>query len=92
MMPANYPLLKSMSLVGVAFGMSAIKDPAMNQANFRQLFDWFEKGSLRLNVGDVLPFDELPKACADLYAGRVMGKTVIAFQPVLPHLGSDVSG
>jgi NADPH2:quinone reductase len=76
-MPANYPLLKSMSLVGVAFGMSAIKDPAMNEANFRQLFDWFDHGLLRPHVGDVVAFDELPRACAELYAGRAIGKTVI---------------
>jgi NADPH:quinone reductase len=79
-MPANYPLLKSMSLVGVAFGMSAIKDPVMNEGNFRQLFDWLDKGSLRPNVGDVLPFDDLPRACAELHAGRAIGKTVIEMQ------------
>jgi NADPH2:quinone reductase len=79
-MPANYPLLKSMSLVGVAFGMSAIKDPAMNNANFRQLFDWFGDGSLRPHVGDVVAFDQLPHACAELYAGRAVGKTVIEMQ------------
>jgi NADPH2:quinone reductase len=79
-MPANYPLLKSMSLVGVAFGMSAIKDPVMNEGNFRQLFDWFGDGSLRPHVGAAVAFDDLPRACADLYAGRVIGKTVIAFQ------------
>jgi NADPH2:quinone reductase len=70
-----------MSLVGVAFGMSAIKDPAMNRANFRQLFGWFDAGSLRPSVGDVLPFGDLPRACAELHAGRTIGKTVIEFQP-----------
>ncbi len=35
---ANYTILKSMALIGVAFGMSAIKDPATNEENFRQLF------------------------------------------------------
>jgi len=76
-MPANYPLLKSMSLVGVAFGMSAIKDPVMNNANFRQLFEWFGDGRLCPHVGDVVAFDELPRACADLHAGRAIGKTVV---------------
>jgi NADPH:quinone reductase len=79
-MPANYPLLKSMSLVGVAFGMSAIKDPAMNQANFRQLFDWFTDGRLRPAVGEVVSFEDLPGACTELHAGRAIGKTVIEMQ------------
>jgi NADPH:quinone reductase len=83
-MPANYPLLKSMSLVGVAFGMSAVKDPAMNQANFRQLFSWFEEGTLQPHIGDVLAFNDLPRACAELHAGRAIGKTVIECQPASP--------
>jgi NADPH2:quinone reductase len=60
--------------------MSAIKDPAMNEANFRQLFDWFSAGNLRPNVGDVVAFDDLPNACADLHAGRAIGKTVIEME------------
>ena len=66
-----------MSLVGVAVGMSAIKDPVMNATNFRQLFNWFGDGRLRAHVGDVVAFDDLPSACADLYAGRAIGKIVI---------------
>ena len=31
-------------------------------------------------VGEVVAFDDLPRACADLYAGRVIGKTVIEMQ------------
>ena len=74
---ANYTILKSMSLVGVAYGMSAIKDPATNDANFRQLFRWYGEGRLRPHLGQVTTFDRLPDACADLYAGRAIGKTVI---------------
>jgi NADPH2:quinone reductase len=79
-MPVNYPILKSMSLVGVAFGLSAIKDPSMNNANFRQLFDWFDGGRLRTLVREVVRFDDLPRVCADLCAGRAIGKTVIEMQ------------
>jgi NADPH:quinone reductase len=82
-MPANYPLLKSMSLVGVAFGMSAIKDPAMNTANFSQLFEWFGDGKLRLHVGELVAFEELPRACADLHAGRAVGKTIIEMKETI---------
>ncbi|CAN5422096.1 NADPH:quinone oxidoreductase family protein [soil metagenome] len=74
---ANYTILKSMSLVGVAFGMSAIKDPATNADNFHQLFQWYAEGRLRPHVGTVTTFDQLPQAAAELYAGRAVGKTVI---------------
>lgn len=74
---ANYTILKSMSLVGVAFGMSAIKDPETNDENFRQLFRWYGEGRLRPHLGHVSTFDRVPDACAELYAGRALGKTVI---------------
>jgi NADPH2:quinone reductase len=78
---ANYTILKSMSLVGVAFGMSAIKDPATNEANFQQLFTWYRQGELRPHLGRVATFDQVPRACAELYDGRAIGKTVIEIPP-----------
>ena len=53
-MPANYTILKSMALIGVAYGMSAIKDPTMNRANFSQLFAWYAAGHLRAHIGNVV--------------------------------------
>jgi NADPH:quinone reductase len=79
-MPANYTILKSMALIGVAYGMSAIKDPTMNRANFDQLFAWYEAGQLRTHVGDVTTFGELRRACAQMYAGGAIGKTVIQIE------------
>jgi NADPH:quinone reductase len=80
-MPANYTILKSMALIGVAYGMSAIKDPAMNHANFDQLFAWYDAGRLRVHIGDIAPFGELRQACAQIYAGSAIGKTVIQIEP-----------
>jgi NADPH2:quinone reductase len=83
-MPANYTILKSMALIGVAYGMSAINDPAMNRANFDQLFAWYDAGKLRAHIGDVAPFGELRRACTQMYAGSTIGKTVIQFEPRQP--------
>jgi NADPH2:quinone reductase len=80
-MPANYTILKSMALIGVAYGMSAIKDPAMNRANFDQLFAWYTAGQLRAHIGSVATFGELRGACAQMYAGTAIGKTVIEIEP-----------
>jgi NADPH2:quinone reductase len=82
-MPANYTILKSMALIGVAYGMSAIKDPAMNRANFDQLFAWYDAGQLRVHIGNVVTFGELRGACAQMYAGTAIGKTVIEIEPAL---------
>ena len=80
-MPANYTILKSMALIGVAYGMSAIKDPAMNRANFDQLFAWYDVGQLRVHLGHVVTFGELQGACAQIHAGTAIGKTVIEIEP-----------
>jgi NADPH:quinone reductase len=82
-MPANYTILKSMALIGVAYGMSAIKDPAMNRANFDQLFGWFDVGQLRVHIGNIVTFGELRRACAQMFAGSAIGKTVIEIEPAL---------
>jgi NADPH2:quinone reductase len=79
-LPANYTILKSMALIGVAWGMSAIKDPAMNSTNFSRLFAWYSDGHLRTHVGRVAAFGELALACAQMYAGDAIGKTVIAIK------------
>ena len=44
----NYTILKSIAVIGVAYGMSAIDNPAMNQeSNFDQLFEWYQQGLLK---------------------------------------------
>lgn len=75
----NYSILKSMSVVGVAYGMSAIKDPAMNEANFRQLFSWYGQGLLAPHIGKCYSLSELPLALREMRAGATLGKTVVQF-------------
>jgi len=76
---ANYTILKSMSLVGVAYGMSALTNPAMNAENFRQLFSWHEQGLLKPYIGQSYPFSQLPDACREMHSGKTVGKTVVKF-------------
>lgn len=75
----NYTLIKSISLIGVAYGMSAIKDPAMNADNFKQLFDWYQQGLIKPSIGKRYPKSDIQAALAELYAGQAVGKTVIDF-------------
>ena len=80
-MPANYALIKSISMIGVAFGMSALKDPPMNRANFATLFGWYRQGRLPVTPASIIGFDEIPDACAQMYGGGGVGKTVVRIQP-----------
>ncbi len=75
----NYTILKSLSIVGVAYGVSAINDPAMNAGNFEQLFAWYEQGLLRPHIGRTFPCEGLPDALRDMHAGNALGKTVVQF-------------
>lgn len=75
----NYTILKSMSVIGVAYGMSAIKDPAMNNANVAQLLDWYLQGLLKPNIGRRCTLEELPDAIRMMHASKTIGKTVVDF-------------
>jgi NADPH2:quinone reductase len=44
--PANLPLLKGSSIVGVFWGTFAQREPAANLENMQQLLAWFEEGKL----------------------------------------------
>ena len=78
-MPANYTILKSMALIGVAFGMSALKDPAMNRANFTSCSPG-TRGPPARPPRRRRPLQRAPTACAQMYAGGAIGKTVIAIK------------
>jgi NADPH2:quinone reductase len=75
----NYTILKSISVVGVAYGMSAIKYPAMNNANFAQMFDWYRQGVIKPHIGRRCTLEELPDALRQMHAGKTIGKTVVDF-------------
>lgn len=75
----NYTILKSMSVIGVAYGMSAIRDMAINAANFGQLFRWYEEGKLKPHIGRLCHLAQLPEACREMFAGNAIGKTVVDF-------------
>ncbi|MFT4615533.1 MAG: NADPH2:quinone reductase [Bacteroidia bacterium] len=83
-MGINYTILKSIAVVGVAYGMSAIADPAMNARNFEQLFDWFEQGLLKPALGKTYACGQLPDALREMGAGQTLGKTVVEFQSDAP--------
>lgn len=73
----NYSILKSMAVIGVAYGMSALNDPDMNRDNFETLFRWYGQGLLKPHIGGRYALESLPQACAELYAGKTIGKSVV---------------
>jgi NADPH:quinone reductase len=75
----NQTILRSISVVGVAYGASAIVDPARNRALFAQLFTLFEEGRIAPHIGATFPFEQAADAVRTLRDRKAMGKTVIRF-------------
>ncbi|MGI9603198.1 MAG: NADPH:quinone oxidoreductase family protein [Acidimicrobiales bacterium] len=73
----NQAILKSISIVGVAYGASAMIDPSTNNDNFRRLFSWFEQGLLSPVIGHRFPLERGAEAIKVLRDGDVRGKVVI---------------
>jgi NADPH2:quinone reductase len=74
---ANQTILKSISIVGVAYGASAIVDPASNRQDFDQLFSWYEAGLVRPHIGHRFPLDRAADAIRVVGERRAMGKVVV---------------
>jgi NADPH2:quinone reductase len=73
----NQTILKSISVVGVAYGMSAIADPAGNADDFRQLFDWYEQGLVTPAIGHRFPLHDAAEAMRVVHEREAIGKVVI---------------
>ncbi len=75
--PANLPLLKGISIVGVFWGTFAQRDPGTNLENMQTLLAWFEEGKLKPCISRTYSLDEAPQAMTDLLERRASGKLVV---------------
>jgi NADPH2:quinone reductase len=78
-LPLNLTVLKSIAVIGVAYGASAIADPAANRALFARLFQWYESGVLHPHIGARFPFEDGASAVRLLHERAALGKVVIHF-------------
>jgi len=74
---ANLTILKSVSVVGVAYGMSAILDPAANRQDFEQLFSWYGQGHVTPAISHHFPLAEAGAAIRTVSERKVLGKVVL---------------
>jgi NADPH:quinone reductase len=75
--PANLPLLKGASLVGVFWGRFTQLGPEANRAHFATLTDWWQQGTIAPSVTGRFGLEEGPEVLTRLAERRVVGKLVI---------------
>lgn len=76
-LPANLPLLKGASVVGVFWGAFAQRQPQDNAANFQQLFKWYGEGKLKPLVSQTYPLEKAADAINHLGQRKAVGKVVV---------------
>jgi NADPH2:quinone reductase len=74
---ANQTILKCISVVGVAYGMSAMIDPANSRREMAALFDWYRDGKVRPAVTERFPLARTADAMRVLQERRALGKVVV---------------
>jgi NADPH2:quinone reductase len=76
-LPANLPLLKGASLVGVFWGAYTKREAAHWAASSAEMMRWLAEGRLRPLVSRRCTLEEVPQALADMAARRVVGKVLV---------------
>ncbi len=76
-LPLNLPLIKGASIVGVFWGAFTQAEPAMHQANMRELLDWYAAGKLRPHVSRKFALSDGPAAIRWVMDRKATGKVVL---------------
>ena len=75
--PLNLTLLKSCQIVGVFWGAFVGREPERNRQNTRELFDLFERGTIKPYVSSSYPLAEAASALHEIGGRRAKGKIVV---------------
>jgi len=75
--PANLPLLKGSSIVGVFWGRFTEEEPELSAQNSTELFRLLANGTLKPHVSETLPLSQSAEALRTVADRRTKGKIVI---------------
>ncbi len=75
--PANLPLLKGCSIVGVFWGRFIEEEPQATARNIAELFGLFHEGKLKPHISKIYALHEAAAALQAIAARRVKGRIVI---------------
>lgn len=75
--PANYLLVKNISVVGVYWGAYKTKEPETYRGTFDELATWYAEGHLKPHVSQIFPLAQAPEAMGVLDSRQATGRLVI---------------
>ncbi len=76
--PANLPLLKGCSIMGVFWGSFAEREPQQSEQNFVDLVSLMKSGKIQQHIHKIYSLSEAPQALEDLMNREVIGKAVVS--------------
>jgi NADPH2:quinone reductase len=76
-LPLNLTLLKGCDVRGVFYGAASARDPAMNRALVKELFDLYAAGKIRPSISERFPLARAAEAIGRLADRKVLGKVVV---------------
>jgi len=75
--PANYLLVKHISVVGVYWGSYRLNEPELFRASFDELTKWYAEGRLKPHVSQIFPLAQAAEALGVLQGRKATGQIVI---------------
>jgi len=75
--PANYPLIKGFSVVGVRAGEYGRRDPVRGAENIAHVLKWAGEGKLKPHIGARFPLSRAKEALELMAARGALGRIVI---------------
>ena len=75
--PANLPLLKGCSIMGVFWGSFAEREPQKSLQNFGQLLSFIQTGKIKQHIHKIYSLEDAPQALQDLMERKVAGKAMV---------------
>jgi NADPH:quinone reductase len=75
--PANLPLLKGCSIMGVFWGSFAEREPQQSLQNLSEILAFMKTGKIKQHIHKIYSLEEAPHALEDLMNRKVIGKAVV---------------
>ncbi len=76
-LPANLPLLKGASLIGVDLHQFVYREPEASDANLRQLLEMLASGKIAPPIDRAFPLEQFADAMTYVASGQSVGRVVI---------------